>query len=593
MSKWMVAAKKADFYAIAQQYHISPVLARIIRNRDVIDNADIDKFLSGTRKDLYAPDLLKDMDKSVAILMDKIAQKKHIRIIGDYDIDGVCSTYILFKGLRHCGAVVDTAIPHRMKDGYGLNEHLIQEAYEAGADTVLTCDNGIAAFEQVEYANKLGMTVVITDHHEVPYEEADGVRNYRIPPAAAVIDPKQQDCPYPFPEICGAVVAYKLVLALVAQMQGVNWQQVMESEMGLELLEFAAFATIGDVMELRDENRIIVKEGLELMKHTRNTGLEALIRATGTDPEHIKPYTIGFVLGPCLNATGRLDTADHALALFEAEDTAEAARIAGNLKDMNDSRKELTLAGVEEAIAQIEGSNLAKDDVLVVYLPDVHESLAGIIAGRIREKYNKPAFVLTRAEEGVKGSGRSIDAFYMYDEMTKCKQLFTKYGGHKLAAGVSMPEENVDEFRRQINGNSHLTKDDFEEKVLIDVPMPMSYASLEFVEELEKLEPFGNGNPKPLFAQKQVTFIKGRLLGQNQNVGKYTVADEDGKLYEMIYFGDIQAFHEYLDQKFGIEAVDRLYNGRGRDIVLSVVYYPDINEYRGNVSLQMVMKYYS
>lgn len=593
MSKWMVAAKKADFYAIAQQYHISPVLARIIRNRDVIDNADIDKFLSGTRKDLYAPDLLKDMDKSVAILMDKIAQKKHIRIIGDYDIDGVCSTYILFKGLRHCGAIVDTAIPHRMKDGYGLNEHLIQEAYEAGADTVLTCDNGIAAFEQVEYADKLGMTVVITDHHEVPYEEADGVRNYRIPPAAAVIDPKQQDCPYPFPEICGAVVAYKLVLALVAQMQGVNWRQVMESEMGLELLEFAAFATIGDVMELRDENRIIVKEGLELMKHTRNTGLEALIRATGTDPEHIKPYTIGFVLGPCLNATGRLDTADHALALFEAEDTAEAARIAGNLKDMNDSRKELTLAGVEEAIAQIESSNLAKDDVLVVYLPDVHESLAGIIAGRIREKYNKPAFVLTRAEEGVKGSGRSIDAFHMYDEMTKCKQLFTKYGGHKLAAGVSMPEENVDEFRRQINGNSHLTKDDFEEKVLIDVPMPMSYASLEFVEELEKLEPFGNGNPKPLFAQKQVTFIKGRLLGQNQNVGKYTVADEDGKLYEMIYFGDIQAFHEYLDQKFGIEAVDRLYNGRGRDIVLSVVYYPDINEYRGNVSLQMVMKYYS
>ena len=525
--------------------------------------------------------------------MDKIAQKKHIRIIGDYDIDGVCSTYILFKGLRHCGAIVDTAIPHRMKDGYGLNEHLIQEAYEAGADTVLTCDNGIAASEQVEYANKLGMTVVITDHHEVPYEEADGVRNYRIPPAAAVIDPKQQDCPYPFPEICGAVVAYKLVLALVAQMQGVNWQQVMESEMGLELLEFAAFATIGDVMELRDENRIIVKEGLELMKHTRNTGLEALIRATGTDPEHIKPYTIGFVLGPCLNATGRLDTADHALALFEAEDTAEAARIAGDLKDMNDSRKELTLAGVEEAIAQIEGSNLEKDDVLVVYLPDVHESLAGIIAGRIREKYNKPAFVLTRAEEGVKGSGRSIDAFHMYDEMTKCKQLFTKYGGHKLAAGVSMPEENVDEFRRQINGNSHLTKDDFEEKVLIDVPMPMSYASLEFVEELEKLEPFGNGNPKPLFAQKQVTFIKGRLLGQNQNVGKYTVADEDGKLYEMIYFGDIQAFHEYLDQKFGIEAVDRLYNGRGRDIVLSVVYYPDINEYRGNVSLQMVMKYYS
>ena len=371
-------------------------------------------------------------------------------------------------------------------------------------------------------------------HHEVPYEEKDTERQYLIPPAAAVVDPKQQDCHYPFPEICGAVVAYKLVLALTAKRQGVTWQQVMESDMGLELLEFAAFATIGDVMELRDENRIIVSEGLNLMKHTRNIGLEALIRATGTDAGHIKPYTVGFILGPCLNATGRLDTADHALALFEAQDESEAARIAGNLKAMNDSRKELTLEGVEEAIAQIEEKQLCQDDVLVVYLPDVHESLAGIIAGRIREKYNKPSFVLTRAEEGVKGSGRSIDAFHMYDEMTKCKQLFTKYGGHKLAAGVSMPEENVEEFRRQLNANSHLTSDDFEEKVLIDVPMPMSYASLEFVEELEKLEPFGNGNPKPLFAQKQVTFLKGRLLGQNQNVGKYTVADEDGREFEMI-----------------------------------------------------------
>ena len=592
MSKWMVAAKKADFYAIAQQYHISPVMARIIRNRDVIEEADIRKFLHGTRQDLYAPDLLKDMDKAVDILLDKIAQNKQIRIIGDYDIDGVCSTYILYKGLGKCGAKVDTAIPHRMKDGYGLNEHLIQEAYEAGADTVLTCDNGIAAFSQIEYANSLGMTVVVTDHHEVPYEEKDAERQYLIPPAAAVVDPKQQNCHYPFPEICGAVVAYKLVLALTAKRQGVTWQQVMESDMGLELLEFAAFATIGDVMELRDENRIIVSEGLNLMKHTRNIGLEALIRATGTDAGHIKPYTVGFILGPCLNATGRLDTADHALALFEAQDESEAARIAGNLKAMNDSRKELTLEGVEEAIAQIEEKQLCQDDVLVVYLPDVHESLAGIIAGRIREKYNKPSFVLTRAEEGVKGSGRSIEAFHMYDEMTKCKQLFTKYGGHKLAAGVSMPEENVEEFRRQLNANSHLTSDDFEEKVLIDVPMPMSYASLEFVEELEKLEPFGNGNPKPLFAQKKITFLKGRLLGQNQNVGKYTVADEDGSEYEMIYFGDIQAFHEYLDQKFGIQAVERLYQGRGREIVLSVAYYPDINEYRGNVSLQMVMKYY-
>lgn len=592
MSKWMVAAKKADFYAIANQYHITPVLARIIRNRDVVEMADIDKFLSGTRKDLYAPLLLKDMEKAVDILLDKVAKQQHIRIIGDYDIDGVCSTYILYKGLSQCGAIVDTAIPHRMKDGYGLNEHLIQEAYDAGADTVLTCDNGIAAYPQVEFANSLGMTVVVTDHHEVPYEEKDGVRHYKVPPAAAVVDPKQQDCPYPFQEICGAVVAYKLVLALAAKQQNKTWQQVMESPLGLELLEFAAFATIGDVMELRDENRIIVKEGLELIKHTRNLGLAALIRATGTEAARIKPYTIGFVLGPCLNATGRLDTADHALELFCAEDEAQAARIAGNLKAMNDSRKELTLNGVEEAVAQIEEQGLYRDNVLVVYLPDVHESLAGIIAGRIREKYNKPTFVLTDAEEGVKGSGRSIDAFHMFDEMTKCKELFSKYGGHKLAAGVSMPTENVGEFRRRINAGSHLTPEDFEEKVLIDVPMPMSYASLEFVEELEKLEPFGNGNPKPLFAQKDLTFLKGRLLGQNRNVGKYTVADENGNQYEMIYFGDIPAFHEYLYEKFGAQAVEEMYHARGRSIILSVVYYPDINEYRGSVSLQMVMKYY-
>lgn len=592
MSKWMVAAKRADFNAIAGRYHISPVLARIIRNRDVVDVTEIDKFLSGTRKDFYAPGLMKDMDKAVEILLGKIAQGKHIRIIGDYDIDGVCSTYILYRGLTFCGASADTAIPHRMKDGYGLNEHLIQEAYDAGADTVLTCDNGIAAYSQVEFANALGMTVVITDHHEVPYEEQGAKRSYIIPPAAAVVDPKQQDCTYPFAEICGAVVAYKLVLALAAKQQGISWQQVMESQLGLELLEMAAFATIGDVMELRDENRIIVKEGIELMKHTANLGLEALINATGTDAEHIKPYTIGFVLGPCLNATGRLDTADNALALFQAEDKAEAARIACNLKNMNDSRKELTLHGVEEAIAQIEDSSMKKDDVLVVYLPDVHESIAGIIAGRIREKYNKPTFVLTKGEEGVKGSGRSIEAFHMYDEMTKCKELFTKYGGHKLAAGLSLPEENVEEFRRRINAGSHLTPEDFEEKILIDVPMPMSYASMEFVHELEKLEPFGNGNPKPLFAQKAVSFKRGRLLGQNRNVGKYTVADDTGQEYELIYFGDMTAWHAYLDEKFGAQSVEQLYMGRGRGITLSVAYYPDINEYRGNDSLQMVMKYY-
>lgn len=592
MSKWMVAAKRADFQRLSQEFQISPVLARIIRNRDVITEEEMRKFLYGTVDDLYAPDLLKDMKKAVDILTEKIAEGKKIRIIGDYDIDGVCSTYILYKGLSYCGAVVDTAIPHRMKDGYGLNENLIQEAYDSGADTILTCDNGIAAFSQIEYANSLGMTVVITDHHEVPYEETDGERRYIIPNAAAVVDPKQEECSYPFPEICGAVVAYKVILALAAKMQKTDWKSVMQSELGLELMEFAAFATIGDVMELRDENRIIVKSGLELMKNTRNLGLKALMDATGTEPQNVKPYTIGFILGPCLNATGRLDSAVSALELFQAKDRAVAATIAGNLKAMNDSRKELTLDGVEQAIVQVEEKAYGNDKVLVIYLPDVHESLAGIIAGRIREKYGKPAFVLTNGEEGVKGSGRSIEAFHMYDEMTKCKELFSKYGGHKLAAGLSLPEENVDKLRKALNENCELTPDDFEEKVLIDVPMPMEYANISFIEELEKLEPFGNGNPKPLFAQKQVSFIKGKILGQNRNVGKYTVADEVGKVYEMIYFGDIEALNSYMKQRFGEQSVDSLYYGSCRDIQMSVAYYPDINEFRGNVSVQMVMKHY-
>ncbi len=598
MSKWMVAAKRADFDAIAKRYHISPVLARIIRNRDVIEDREIDKFLNGTQKDLYAPGLLKDLDRAVQLLREKIAAAKRIRIIGDYDIDGICSTYILFRGLTACGAQVDSAIPHRIRDGYGLNEHLIQEAYDAGTDTVLTCDNGIAAYEQIEMANALGMTVIVTDHHEVPYDEVDGKRQYRVPRASAVVDPKQEDCAYPFPEICGAVVAYKLMLALIAEQEHTDWQHVMVSEIGLELLEFAAFATIGDVMELRDENRIIVKSGLALMANTRNMGLKALIQATGTDPAHIKPYTVGFVLGPCLNATGRLDTALNALELFQTSDIDRAAMLAGDLKAMNDSRKELTLKGVEEAVAQIEQTGLASDRVLVVYLPEVHESLAGIIAGRIREKYCKPVFVFTRAEEGVKGSGRSIDAFHMYDELTKCKELFTKYGGHKLAAGLSLDEENVPELRRRLNENCNLTEEDFEEKVLIDVPMPMAYASFEFIAELEKLEPFGNGNPKPQFAQKNVRFVSGKVLGANRNVGKYVVEDENRRRYDLIYFGEIEGFHAYVAAKYGTAALDRLYRtgtggqDAGEEIVLSVVYYPDINEYRGNVSLQMVMKYY-
>ncbi len=590
MAKWMVSAKKADFNGIAKRFGIDPVIARILRNRDLVTEEEIDRFLHGTPEDMHSPYLLKDVEKAADIIRNKIAEQKKIRIIGDYDIDGVCSTYILMTGLQTCGAVADAVIPHRVLDGYGLNDKLIRDAYEAGIDTILTCDNGIAAATQITYAKSLGMTVIVTDHHEVPYEvQPDGSRKECLPDADAVVDPKQQDCAYPFDGICGAVVAYKLVQVLLDRMQNgrEEAQQILQ-----ELLAFAAFATIGDVMELVDENRIIVKYGLPLIAHSGNYGLQALITVNGLQDKPLSVYHIGFVLGPCLNATGRLDTAARALQMFLTRDKAEAVTIAGELKELNDSRKGMTLQGTEQAIELIEQTALKEDKVLVIYLPECHESLAGIIAGRIRECYQKPVFVLTKAEDGVKGSGRSIDAYHMYDKMSECKELYTKYGGHKLAAGVSMPEENVEKFRRYLNEHCDLSAEDFEEKILIDVPMPMSYVTTDFVKQLSVLEPFGNGNPKPVFAQKNLHICKGRILGKNGNVGKYLVKDETGRQYDMIYFGNLDKWHDFLEEHFGQEEQDRLYQAGSDVIQISVIYYPDINVYQGRESLQMVMKDY-
>ena len=590
MAKWMVSAKKADFNGIAKRFGIDPVIARILRNRDLVTEEEIDRFLHGTPEDMHSPYLLKDVEKAADIIRNKIAEQKKIRIIGDYDIDGVCSTYILMTGLQTCGAVADAVIPHRVLDGYGLNDKLIRDAYEAGIDTILTCDNGIAAATQITYAKSLGMTVIVTDHHEVPYEvQPDGSRKECLPDADAVVDPKQQDCAYPFDGICGAVVAYKLVQVLLDRMQNgrEEAQQILQ-----ELLAFAAFATIGDVMELVNENRIIVKYGLPLIAHSGNYGLQALITVNGLQDKPLSVYHIGFVLGPCLNATGRLDTAARALQMFLTRDKAEAVTIAGELKELNDSRKGMTLQGTEQAIELIEQTALKEDKVLVIYLPECHESLAGIIAGRIRECYQKPVFVLTKAEDGVKGSGRSIDAYHMYDKMSECKELYTKYGGHKLAAGVSMPEENVEKFRRYLNEHCDLSAEDFEEKILIDVPMPMSYVTTDFVKQLSVLEPFGNGNPKPVFAQKNLHICKGRILGKNGNVGKYLVKDETGRQYDMIYFGNLDKWHDFLEEHFGQEEQDRLYQAGSDVIQISVIYYPDINVYQGRESLQMVMKDY-
>ncbi len=592
MANWYVAAKKAEFNKIAQKFGISPVLARIIRNRDIITEEEIEVFLNGTTKELYSPFLLKDMDKAVEIVREKIKDGKKIRVIGDYDIDGVCSTYILQKGLKKQGAVVDAVIPHRIKDGYGLNDELIKEAKSAGVDTIITCDNGIAALEQIALGKELGMTIIITDHHEVPYEEAGGEKKYLLPEADAVIDPKQENCPYPYKGICGGVVAYKFVQAFYGLEELDFSKGGQELQLLKELFCFAAFATIGDVMELTGENRIIVKYGLSFMEKTENPGLKALIFANGLAGSRLTPYHVGFVLGPCVNATGRLDTAERALRLFSSEDEKEAAVIAGDLKALNDSRKDLTASGLQKAVELVENTDLKEDSVLVVYLPDCHESLAGIIAGRLREKYGKPSFVLTKGEEEAKGSGRSIDAFHMYDNMTKVKDLFLKYGGHKLAAGLSIKEDRIEEFRRRINQISCLTEKDFEETIHIDVPMPIAYGTMEFVKEMERLEPYGTGNKRPLFAEKNISFSKGRLLGKDKRVLKCLLKDERGYEIEAVYFGDTKKMLEDFEEQFGSSQIEFFLSGQKNRIKATIAYYPDINEFRGQKSLQLVITNY-
>lgn len=609
MAKWYVAAKKADFNGIGQRFSISPVLARVIRNRDIEGEEAIEKYLHGTIRDLYDPAFLKGSREAVLLLKDKIKGQMPVRVIGDYDADGICSSYILKRGLEACGAVVDTMIPHRMKDGYGLNEHLVDEAYADGIDTILTCDNGIAAYAQIEQAKKYGMTVIVTDHHEIPYEEEPlaepdpetgerSRRRYKIPPADVVIDPKQPGDTYPFQEICGAVVAFKLMQLLFAEFgfDGISTDLTSGKRSLLdELLEFAAFATICDVMPLREENRILVRHGLELMKQTQNVGLHALMEVNQILPWQdgkLGAFHIGFVLGPCLNASGRLDSAQRAMELLDSKTREAAVAQAAFLKQLNDSRKEMTEEYVKIAVEMIESGPLKDDRVLVVFLPDCHESIAGIIAGRIRERYYRPTFVLTRGEEGVKGSARSIEGYHIYEEMTKCSSFFTKYGGHKMAAGLSMREEDVEPFRQKINEICTLTEDDLQEKIHIDVPMPVSYVSFRLVEELELLEPFGTGNPKPVFAQKDLKFVSARALGKAGNVLRFTVEDSEQKRWEMMYFGGKDNFEAYAAEKYGQTALDGLYSGKGSPLYFDVVYYPGVNTWQENTKLQLVMQQY-
>ena len=585
MEKWVLLRKGADFEHISQKFHVTPRVASLIRNREIIGDEAIERYRHGTIADLYDGMLMKDMDKAIAVLTEKIREGRRIRIIGDYDIDGVQATYILMEGFRHLGAVVDSDIPDRMTDGYGLNQNLIDRALEAGIDTIVTCDNGIAAAKEIAYAKSLDMTVVVTDHHEVPFEEQNGERLYLLPPADAVVDPKREDCHYPFKELCGAAVAYKLVEALTEAM-GADAEEVDY------LMENVAIATIGDVMDLKDENRIFVKQGLEMLGHTSNLGLRALMECTGINKDAISPYHIGFVLGPCINASGRLDTAKRALALLNAKEKKEADVLAGDLKALNDSRKDMTARALEEALIQVETTEIREDDVLVIYLPDCHESLAGIVAGKVREEYYKPVFVLTRAAEGLKGSGRSIETWHMYEGIHRCAHLLTKYGGHKMAAGLSLPEENLDAFRRLINEKSGITEDDLTEKISIDMQLPFSCATETFIRELRVLEPFGKGNTKPLFAERNVMVHSARILGKNRNVLKLRVEDQSHKQVDAMYFGNIPDFQTYIAGKYGRDAMEQLFRGKGRDIFMAFTYYPDINEYHGIKNTQIIIQNY-
>lgn len=567
MKKWFVSAKKADFIEIGKKFHITPMTARIIRNRDVIGEEQIRRYLQGTVEDLYSPWLMSGMKEGITLLQQAIAAYAKIRVIGDYDIDGVCATYILMTGLKRVGANVDTDIPDRIKDGYGINEHLIDRAHAAGVKLIITCDNGIAAASQIAYAKKLGMKVIVTDHHEVPFETLGEERCEKLPPADVIMNPKQERCTYPFKGLCGGAVAWKLVAALYETFE-------VPQEEVRKLLEFAAIATVGDIMELQEENRIIVKEGLKRIHHTKNRGLKSLIEVNGLERDSISAYHIGFVIGPCINAGGRLDTAKRALELFASDDKETADRLAGDLKALNDSRKELTKEGVEEAIHQVLETGRRSERVLVIYLPDCHESIAGIIAGKVKERFYRPTIVLTDAEDGIKGSARSIPGYNMFEELSKVSELFTKFGGHPMAAGMSLPKENLLKLRKQLNENCTLTAEELIERLSIDIAMPIQYVSEEFIEELKLLEPFGNGNSKPLFAERDFHVLRSQILGKNKNTVKIYGVNGAGCHMEGLYFGDPEIILDLLRQKDTI----------------SITYYPAVNEFRGQRNLQLMIQ---
>lgn len=583
MEKWIEIRKGGNFMEMAKEYGIDPLIARIIRNRDIIDEKEITEYLYGGKEALHNPHLLKDVDKAAEIIVEGIAGKKAMRIIGDYDIDGVNATYILLEGIRRCGGNVDAAIPDRMKDGYGINEHLIEQALSDGKELLITCDNGIAAINEINFAKEKGMTVVVTDHHEIPYRNTEQGKEFLRSNADAIVNPKQADCPYPCKGICGAVVAWKLVQVLYERMD----IPVEEADI---FIENAGFATVGDVMDLTGENRILVKLGLKALEHTKNPGMKALIAKNKLSDKPLSAYHIGFVLGPCINASGRLDTAKRSLELLLERDEVKASALAGELVELNESRKYMTQQETQKALEQIEKEGWEKDKVLVVYLPECHESLAGIIAGRIREACQRPVFVLTRGEEGVKGSGRSIEAYSMFDKMTEVAELFTKYGGHPMAAGLSMREEDIDKLREQLNQKAELSEEDMAEVVRLDAVLPMSYFTVDTIRQLSVLEPCGKSNTKPVFADRNIKITRANIVGVNRNVLKLHLLDSMGNPVAGVYFGEVEKFLTFLSEKFGSEEVDAAMHGRENSIQFAAVYEPAVDTYSGRESVQAIIR---
>ena len=580
--KWLLRNRKVDLKAMSEKYKISQLLCKLMVNRDIIDENIINSYINPVYKYLHSPKTMKDVIIAVDIIKRKIQENKKIRIIGDYDVDGIISVFILYTALKKCGANVDYEIPDRIKDGYGINENIVKAAYDEGVDTIITCDNGISAIDQIQYAKDLGLTVIVTDHHDVPFIEEDGVRTFLSSQADAIINPKQIECEYKFKSICGAGVAFKLIEALYEEIG-------MDKEECYKLIEFVAIATVCDVVDLIDENRIFVKNGLEMLNNSKNIGINALKKACGLEDKEITAYHLGFVIGPCLNASGRLDSAKKGLELLLMEDDEEAKNLAQEIVDLNDARKNMTKEGVDRAVNIIDSTDINNDKILVVYIPDIHESLAGIVAGRVKEKYNKPTIILTKSEEGVKGSARSIEEYNMFEGLLACKELLDKFGGHPMAAGLSLQEDKVDELRKALNNKCELTDEDLTRKIMIDSSLPLEYLNLHLIEELNVLEPFGKGNAKPVFGVKDAKITKAILLGKDKNVLKLKLLTNNNITIDAMIFNDLENFESKIIEKYGNEGLDNLYNKSNNNIPMDFTFYPSINEWNGNKSIQIVV----